>query len=255
MKFCLKVCILISFVCIICQQCFAGRWREGFSENNLTDWKIYNIAAWEHDPDNDLAEWEIKNGEVHGSMKQQFMKSMFLTGDLSWRNYNVTCLAKFVGNKVQTAMLGIVLHARVEENKRYMFLLNYFEQAATIVATAGKLKQDGEPFKGWSQKIYKIKIEFDTWYKLSAAVLENQDLSFSMSNMVDPNNSGVFTLKVQEPITEGGLSGFLVEHASAVFDDFEITGENIPSRGDSTFPVELHNKLTTTWGKLKRSKK
>ena len=69
-------------------------------------------------------------------------------------------------------MLGLILHARVEENKRYMFLINYFDQKASIVAAAGKLKQGGEPLKGWTQEIVEFDIKFDTWYLLSASVVE-----------------------------------------------------------------------------------
>ena len=246
----LKTGILIIFVLTMSQYCLAGTWQDNFANADTAKWEIFNIAAWEHAPDVNTAKWEIKNGEVYGSMHELFKKSMFLTGQLTWRNYSVSCQAKFVGNKDKTAMLGLILHARVEENKRYMFLINYFDQKASIVAAAGKLKQGGEPFKGWTQEIVNFDIKFDTWYLLSASVVGNNKLHFKIENLTQGNNKIEFSTDVIEPIEKGGLTGFLVENADAVFDDIEISGDHIPNGG--TFPVEPLSKLATTWSKLKR---
>ena len=240
---------LIISVLSLSVHSFAGTWEDDFSKKDNSKWEEFNIAAWQLDPEEIDDIWEIKNGEVYGSRHELFKKSMFLTGELTWRNYSVTCQAKFIGDEKKTAMLGLILHARVKENKRYMFLLNYFDQKATIVATAGPLKQDGEPFKGWTQEIIKFKIEFNTWYLLTASVVTNDQLQFKIRNMDDAKNIGELKLKVLEPIVSGGLTGFLVENADAVFDNIKITGKNIPNGG--TFPVESRSKLTTMWGRLK----
>ena len=246
----LKAVLFIILVLILIQPSLAGTWEDDFSKKNISEWEIFNISTWEYDPDLDSAKWEIKNGEVYGSMHELFKKSMFLTGQLTWRNYSVSCRAKFVGDKDKTAILGLILHARVEENKRYMFLINYFDQKASIVAVAGKLKQGGEPFKGWTQEIVEFDIKFDTWYLLSASVVGNNKLHFKIENLTQGNNKIEFSTNVIEPIDKGGLTGFLVENADAVFDDIEISGNRIPNGG--TFPVEPLSKLTTTWSKLKR---
>lgn len=245
----LKTVIFTILILSLTYHSLAGTWQDDFSQKDNSKWKVFNIAAWQHDPDENGAKWEIKDGEVHGSMHQLFKKSLFLTGRLTWRNYSVSCRAKFVGDEDKTAMLGLILHARIEANKRYMFLINYFDQKASIVAATG-IKQGGEPFKGWSQEIFEFNIEFDTWYLLTASVVENDRLQFKIKNLDDGNNKAEFSINVKEPIKEGGFTGFLVENADAVFDDVEIEGENIPNGG--TFPVEPRSKLATTWGKLKR---
>ena len=207
----LKTVVLIISVLSLSVHSFGGTWEDDFSKNDNSNWKVFNIAAWEHVPDLDSAKWEIKNGEVYGSIHELFKKSMFLTGELTWTNYSVSCHAKFIGEEEKTAMLGLILHARINENKRYMFLINYFDQKATIVATAGPLKQGGEPFKGWSQKIIDFKIEFNTWYLLSASVVTNDQLQFKIRNLDDAKNIGELKLKVLEPLESGGFTGFLVE--------------------------------------------
>ena len=54
-----------------------------------------------------------------------------------------------------------------------------------------------------------------------------------------------------EPL-EGGKAGLVVGNARARFDDFQITGENIPNGGPGKpRPVAPQAKLATTWGRLK----
>ncbi len=249
MKHLFKIGILTIIVLSFANHCLAGTWEDDFSNINNSTWEVFNIVAWEPADDTLGAKWEIKNGSVSGSMHELFKKTMFLTGELKWQNYSVSCRAKYVGEEDKTAILGLIMHARIQENKRYMFLLNYFDQKASIVATAGPLKQTGDKFRGWSQEIHNFKIEFNTWYLLSASTMGSNILIFNIKNLEDTNNMDEFSIEVNEPITEGGLTGFLVENANAVFDDIKIEGKNI--RNGGTFPIEPHSKLTTTWGKLK----
>ena len=45
----------------------------------------------------------------------------------------------------------------------------------------------------------------------------------------------------------------VVGNARARFDDFQVTGENIPDGGPAkSFEVEPSEKLSTTWGRLKK---
>ena len=243
----LKVGILITFAFTLTQVCLAGIWKDNFSNNKLTEWQISNIVDWESIPNGHPAKWKVDNGKVYGSIHERGMESVLLTGKLTWRNYSVSCRAKFIGNKDETSTLGLTLHARNKENKRYMFLMNYFDQAIAIVAAAGRL---AENHQGWTQEITQFRIEFNTWYLLSASILKNDQLQFEIKNLTDPNNKIEFRIRVKEPITEGGLTGFHVIHTDAVFDDIEIRGDNIPNR--VAFPIEPQSKLATTWGKLKK---
>lgn len=249
-------CILYTLIITLLLLSFsphsiAGTWEDDFSKKNNISWEIFNIAAWQNDPDENTAKWEIKNSEVFGSIHELFKNSMFLTGELTWQNYTVSCHTKFIGEEDKSAFLGLILHARIQENKRYMFLLNYFDQKASMTATAGPLKQGGEPFKGWSQKVFDFKIKFNTWYLLSASAMENDRIHFNIRNLEDGKNQAEFSLIVEEPLEDGGLTGFYVENADAVFDNIKIEGKNIPNGG--TFLVESRNKLATTWSRLKRS--
>ena len=252
MSYFYKSVILTLLVLSFSYQSLAGTWADDFSNKDTTNWEIYNLAAWQHDLDVDIAKWNVVDGEVRGSILALFMESMFLTGELNWKYYSVSCKAKFVGNEKKTASLGLILHARIEENKRYMFLINYFDQKASIVATAGKLQEEGDPFIGWTKKVYDFKLKFDTWYLLSASVLSNDKLEFKIRNLSDRENNGEFSIEVLKPIRSGGLTGFYVANAAAVFDDIRIQGENIPNGG--TYPVKPQSKLATTWSRIKKDK-
>ena len=250
MSYFYKSVILTLLVLSFTYPSLAGTWEDDFSSKDTTNWEIYNLAAWQHDLDVDIAKWNVGGGEVRGSILALFVESMFLTGELNWKYYSVSCKAKFVGNEKKTASLGLILHARINENKRYMFMINYFDQKASVVATAGILQEEDDPFKGWTKKVYDFKLKFDTWYLLSASVLRNDKLEFKIRNLSDQENKGEFSIEVLKPIRSGGLTGFYVANAAAVFDDIKIKGENIPNGG--TFSVEPQSKLATTWSKIKR---
>ncbi|RKU13044.1 hypothetical protein C6501_09975 [Candidatus Poribacteria bacterium] len=247
----MKAAMLASFLFSMTQPILAGTWRDDFSNPDTTKWEIFNISDWQQIPKVDTTKWEIEDGEVYGAQREFRRQSTFLTGKLTWKNYAVSCRAKFVGEWFPTVDLGLVLHVRPEEHKRYMFSMHYDEQRASIVEFSGKILLDDRILIKMKPHIFHFDVKSNSWYSLSAAVLNDDQLQFKIENLDDPDNKATFNAKTKEPIKEGGLAGFYVSHAEAVFDDLEIRGDNIPRGGTETFPVEPRGKLSTTWAKLK----
>jgi hypothetical protein len=246
-----KIAILITFVFILSQCVLAGTLREDFSRPNMPGWKTYNFYDWNYDPDLDAGKWDVKDKKLYGSITESpWMTSQFLAGDLTWRYYTVSCRAKFIDRSRVTVTFGVILHARIEENRRYEFWLQSFRNKVSIVAVPGPVLAFGDRWKGGTQEWFDFDVKFDTWYSLTATAMKHGKLQFKIEDLTDPRNTATFNVKANEPIEEGGLAGFYVSNTTAVFDDIEVRGDNIPN--GETFPIEPRSKLATTWGKLKR---
>ncbi len=250
----MKAAMLITLVCSITQPTqpiLAGTWRDDFSDPDTTQWEIYNISNQQNAAEKDTTQWKIKDGVVYGTQREFSRQSTFLTGKLTWKNYSVSCRAKFVGEWFPTLDLGLVLHTRPKEHQRFMFLMHHDEQKISIVAFLGGKWQNGQFVITKNVKKFNFDINLNTWYSLSAKLVKDNHLQFEIENLNDPDNKATQNIKIDKPITQGGLTGFIVSYADAVFDDLVIHGDNIPNGGTITFPVEPLRKLTTTWSRLK----
>ena len=251
MKKLMEATMLTTFLFFTAQPILAGTWRDDFSKPDTTKWEIFNISFREFGPEDNTTKWEIVDGKVYGTQHKFDMLSTFLTGKLEWKNYTVSCRTKFVDEWFPTVDLGLVLHVRPEEHKRYMFSMHYDEQRASIVEISGRIWRDGRILIKRKPHIFHFDVKLNSWYSLSATVLEDDQLQFKIENLDDPENKATFNAKTKEPIKQGGFAGFYVSHADAVFDDLEIRGNNIPNGGTGAFSIEPRGKLATKWAKLK----
>ena len=210
------------------QPSHAGTWRDDFEDNDSREWEIFNI-------DRQVEKWWINDGEAVGEIFLPGFMSLWLTGELTWRNYSLSCRAKLVEEKNEPPSIGLTLHDRGEEDTRYLFFIDYVFNTARIV----KALPDA-----WFPVVYPFVAEFDTWYELTATVHEDGTLEFQIDDEV-------FTTIDDEPL-KGGQAGLIVMDAQARFDDVEITGNNIRNGGPGKArPVAPRGKLATTWGHLK----
>ncbi|MDE0084139.1 MAG: hypothetical protein OXU23_00380 [Candidatus Poribacteria bacterium] len=218
---------------------FAGTWRDDFEDNDTREWKIYNLNR-------QAEKWWINDNEAVGEIFEPGFMSLWLTGDLKWKNYSVSCRAKLVDDRNEPPTIGLTLHDRGEEDSRYLFFIDYVFDIVRIV----KAVHDD-----WSSVRHFFTPEEDTWYQLKATVYEDGNLEFSIQNLDAEVNAEpqVFTAFDPDPLP-GGQAGLVVADARVRFDDVEITGANIPNGGPgrrTPQAVSPRSKLTTTWGKLK----
>ena len=139
--------------------------------------------------------------------------SLWLTGELTWKNYSVSCRAKLVEDKNEPPTIGLTLHDRGEEDSRYLFFIDYIFGTVRIVKAA---------HDNWNVITYLFDAEIDTWYQLTATVREEGLLEFQIDD-------AVFTA-IDDDLLKGGQAGLVVADGRAHFDDFEITGENVSER-------------------------
>ena len=229
-----KLMPIIAIIILVCfsigewHPSFAGTWRDDFEDKDTREWEIFNI-------DRQVEKWWISNGEAVGEIFLPGFMSLWITGELTWKHYSVSCRAKLVKDKGEPPTLGLTLHDRGEEDSRYLFFIDYvFGTVRIIKATPDH----------WHVVTHPFNAEIDTWYELTATIYADGTLEFKI-------DSEVFTA-VDEDLLKGGQAGLVVADGRAHFDDVEITGENITNGGPGKpRPVAPRAKLTTTWGYLK----
>ncbi len=225
-----KYIVIVFFTLYTIFTSFAGTWRDDFEDDNIKEWEIYNLNR-------QFEKWWIDDGEAVGEILEDPFYSIWNTGELSWEHYTVSCRVKLVKDGFGTPIVGLSLHDREDEDSRYMFLLDYERNTASIERWA--------PGNGYVVRTFTP--ELDTWYTLTATVMDEGSLSFQIDNFI-------FAASDSNPL-DGGKVGLVVRNARVRFDNFQVAGENIPNGGPAkSFAVEPTEKLSTTWGKLKRDK-
>lgn len=216
---CFSICTIIP--------AFAGTWRDDFEDNNTKEWEIFNL-------DRQVEKWWINDGEAVGEIFFPGFMSLWLTGDLDWRFYSLSCRIMLEDDRNDPPYIGLTLQDRGHEDSRYLFMLYSVTDTVSIikgVAGGGRVNQ---PFI----------IEKGVWYDITASVSEDGTLRFKI-------NDFEFTAVDPSPL-RSGQAGLVVGDARARFDDVEISGANIPNGGPGKpRDVEPQTKLATTWGKLK----
>ena len=134
-----------------------GPWRDDFEDKDTREWKIFNI-------DRQVEKWWVSNGEAVGEIFLPGFMSLWLTGELTWKHYSLSCRAKLVEDKNEPPSIGLTLHDRGEEDTRYLFFIDYVFGTARIV----KALRDR-----WFPVIFPFDAEIDTWYELTATVHED----------------------------------------------------------------------------------
>ena len=222
------VFILLGLTLFSIMPVLAGTWRDDFEDNKTNEWEIYN-------EDKQLEKWWINDGEAVGEIFIEGFWSLWLTGDIDWEFYSVSCRAMLEEDKEGISSFGLVLHDRGDEDSRYVFIVDYLLNRARIIK--------GVP--GGGQVVFNFDVEKGVWYDLKAEVKEDGTLTFQI-------NDTVFEAVDPQPL-ESGQAGFVIGGARARYDNVEITGDNIPDGGPGKpFDVAPKEKLTTTWGNLKR---
>lgn len=230
-----KLTPILAITTIIClsvqawQPAFAGTWRDDFEDKDTREWKIFNL-------DRQVEKWWVSEGEAVGEIFLPGFMSLWLTGELTWKNYSLYCRAKLVKDKNDPPSVGLTLHDRGEEDSRYLFFIDYVFGTVRLIKALRN---------SWFPVIFPFDAEIDTWYELTATIHEDGTIEFQVDDEV-------FTVIDDDPL-KGGQAGLVVADGRAHFDDFEVTGANIKNGGPGKpRPVEPQTKLTTTWGNLKK---
>ena len=222
----LTVCVYI--VMSLIKSTLAGTWRDDFEDNKTNEWEIFNLVR-QHE------KWWVSDGVAVGEIFEDPFLSLWRTGEEDWEFYTVSCRVKLVEDKTLPPRIGLTLHDRGDAGSRYLFLINFESNIASI----------SKEIPGGGIITRPVSVEKDIWYHISGSVYVDGSLDLRID--------GEIVVGTFDPAPlEGGLAGLVVQNARAYFDNVEISGENIQDGGPTkSFDVKPQDKLTTTWGKLK----
>ena len=213
------------------QTALCGTWRDDFEDKVTAEWTIYNL-------DRRVEKWWISEGEAVGEIFHPGYMSLWLTGELNWRNYSVSCQAKLVEEQNHPATVGLTLHDRGEEDSRFLFF---------VEVTLGIVRVIRVTPEHWFVRSFPLVTEIDTWYHLKATI-DDKRWEFQVDDQVFVGR------ELESP--RGGQAGLVVSDARARFDDVEITGPNIKNGGPGKpRSVNEGQKVPTVWAKIKSDAK
>ena len=217
---------------------FAGTWRDDFEDNKTNEWEIFNlvrqhekwrvsdgVAVRQHE------KWRVSDGVAIGEIFEDPFLSLWRTGEQDWEFYTLSCRMKLDDDKTLPPRIGLTLHDRGDEGSRYLFLINFDTNIASI----------SKEIPGGGIVLSPVEVEKGIWYDISGTVFEDGSLEFLINGEI------VISAFDRSPL-DGGLAGLVVQNAQASFDNVQISGDNIPNGGPTkSFDVAPQEKLTTTW--------
>lgn len=216
----MRTAILFCILLVFSTSVFAGTWKDDFEDANLADWEQAGAAA----------KWIESKGVVVSELPpvESGNRSFLVTGEQSWKDYTVTVNLRIV-NLVGGDWCGILLRYN-DENSYYWFGLS----AAWTSYAAGTANETKEQEN--------LRVGFGQWYALRVEA-KNDNFKFFINDEL--------AFELTDSLLPSGRVGLLTQNSMTEFDDFSITGPEIPDGGPG-FPVEPKDRLATTWSKIKQ---
>ena len=231
----------------------AGTFLETFGGKELEGWE--ELVQLNKAP----GSWEIIDGELHAVSRETFVR-LLTTGDNTWRDYTVEFDVKPL-NKHGIGAISIA--ARVQRT----WLVHCSVEDPVLLVDGVPLP--GERISCNLRNLHDgLSIRLDAgphpllhlkkWSHLKLSVEENI-IAFSINGKQIMGPMEILNLKGAKhpefnfdefPDFQTGGVGFGLANYTAVFDNITVTGDSIPNRGGLL--VTPREKLTTTWGRLKR---
>jgi len=222
----------LMFFCVLMfsQITWSGEWTFDFEDAaQAKQWKVANGT------------WKIEKGaysEIAGAEKAGHV----LFGEDDWTDYTVEAKIRIDANK----WVGLVFRA-ISEHEYYVL---YQEPTPGVTAF---FQHHGDVWDKRARPVpnktpIKIKkgdnIEEGEWYHLKI-VVEGNDLKWFINDHLQAETK---LKRVGElDVYKKGKVGLWAWQSKASFDDFKVYGPDIEGQA-----VEPQNKLTVTWGKLKK---
>ncbi len=125
MRKCVILTVCVYVVMSLIQFTFAGTWRDDFEDKKTNEWEIFNLVR-QHE------KWWVSDGVAVGEIFEDPFLSLWRTGEDDWEFYKVSCRVKLVEDKTSPPSVGLTLHDRGEEGSRYLFLIDFETNIASI---------------------------------------------------------------------------------------------------------------------------
>ena len=243
-KILLSIILCLSFV----SSAYSGTLADNFNDGDLASWRMYENFRFEKIVIPDPGNWIVEDGTAVGGDDDSGKVYGLYIGDMSWKNYTAEVSVKLL-KRVEKCSIGagvwLATRLQLDEGK---FGLNAYIIGIWNDSRFGAVKGGAEYANGdgLNLQIFMHPLcEANVWYKLSMTANGNYITGF-----VD--DVKVFDL-LDDSFTSGAVA-LAVNGLEAAFDDFMVTGLEIPDVQLSQ-PVKPSGKLATTWANIKISTK
>ncbi len=235
------------------------------------NWFIRDEKIWPQDPEN--VDWSVENGELVAISSDVCagLSGNWILDDtyMDWRNCEISCRFKIV----QTLIPACNIYSN------FLFAIHVYGGSGRALMLSLETRGSGGPwdkvtlgksdFSWQGQPALRPPLEEGRWYTLQMVAKDNQYQIFLDDQLIIETKSA-------NPNFARGSVGFGIKNAEIHFDDFTITGEDIPEtlspasqdlitrmglkpmipesemqQSEKLAAVSPKAKLATTWGQMK----
>jgi len=233
MKYLFPVFLPILLVSI---SAWAGTWRDDFNDGDLNGWKMCK-GIWEGKLMPDEGNWRVEDGVVIGGEEAPLTwHALNVSEGWAWSDYTAEVSVRLPKPLQLWASVG--LYISPEDGKSSGLEIR---NANGIVGARGYIYAHPATFNPIGWKAFKMNI--NRWYRLKIKVDEGGNIQCFLDDQL--------VLRFLQGY-QRGTPGFFAYQCVAMFDDFVVTGPDIPDGGPGAKAVRPKGKLATTWAKLKR---
>ncbi|MBM3239755.1 hypothetical protein FJZ31_26015 [Candidatus Poribacteria bacterium] len=202
-------------------EAMAGVWQDDFEGPALGDF-------WRGDIDN----FSLQDGKLQGRSAHPILVfPRFIEIGNDWTDYTVQCQVNVIEPNLLECSKGAFL-LRYKEKEGYVFALHVATESVEVYR-----------FSGERLLSVQMPLQLKTWYTLRTEVQGNNFIFY-----VDNKHIGT----LQDHLSSKGSVGLLVEDAlSVLFDNFWVSGPDIPSGGHGTASIKSWGKKAIVWAELK----
>jgi hypothetical protein len=227
------LCLLLLPVMV-----WAGTFTDDFNDGDMDGWvksDVWGVGA----------SWEVNNGVLVGTSgnPKGIDTQLYLIQGMNWVDYQVSARVRIVSTFSPDLAGGGLLIRQTANRQQYMAYKPIMHD--TVFKPEGPhirylLMRGG----GGNWVIESEPYEFETgiWYELQVEVSGNRFVCH-----VDGEE--VMTAEHNEFLK--GSVGFTINGAKVQFDDFTVTGNDVPDPEPDRISVEPSGKLAKLWGGLK----
>jgi len=215
---------------------FAGTWSDSFEHPDLGEWKVHRQSG-------NQPVWKIENGLL---LADQSGLSLVWIGDDKWEDYSVEVTVILLENRPcgagtpDTSRAGIFMSWRIAPWQGYVYGIHKRGGEQGLYIDMGD---------GWRAPIVSkhkaLKVDFGREYRLRMTEVEDLIKCYLDGKLA-------LELAMDKRFTSGS-AGLGICNVRAYFDDFVVTGANIPDGGPGLGKaVKPQARLATTWAYIKQ---
>jgi len=232
--------LIVAVSCIMVSPASAGTWSDGFEDGKHEDWQITSQVG----PTTVKEEEGVLSMEVHS----EFISYLHVIDSDWWQDYTLTVRVKIMKTFGKYVDGGIEIRY-TDSNNYYFFVADDWTQVYPGVPPecegAFVFPWINEQVQKGQAKVFTP--ELDHWYTLKAIAQGDHTEFYINGDLVGEFDYGEI---------KSGSVGLVVSNALVHFDDFVVTGPDIPDGGPGGASISVRRKdeLVTTWGTLKQKR-